>query len=39
VPLVIMTHTASVGDFRAALEEINGLDSVAAPAVYYPVAE
>ncbi len=39
VPLVIMTHTALVGDFRAALEEINRLDTVAAPAVYYPVAE
>jgi homoserine dehydrogenase len=39
VPLVIMTHTARTGDFRAALEQINRLGCVAAPSVYYPVAE
>jgi homoserine dehydrogenase len=39
VPLVIMTHTAGTGDFRAALAEIDALGSVAAPSVYYPVAD
>ena len=39
VPLVIMTHTAGTGDFRAALAGIDRLDSVGAPSVYYPVAD
>lgn len=38
-PLVIMTHAAATGDFRAALAEINRLDCVTAPGVYYPVAD
>jgi len=39
IPLVIMTHTALLGDFRAALADIDRLDCVAAPCVYYPVAD
>jgi homoserine dehydrogenase len=39
VPLVIMTHTALMGDFRAALAEIDRLGCVTAPSVYYPVAD
>ena len=39
VPLVIMTHTVQTGDFRAAVAEINSLACVAAPSVYYPVAD
>jgi homoserine dehydrogenase len=39
VPLVIMTHTALSGNFRSSLTEINRLSSVAAPCVYYPVAD
>src|SRR5438552_213309 len=39
VPLVIMTHTALTGSFRTALGEIDRLDCVAAPSVYYPVAD
>jgi homoserine dehydrogenase len=39
VPLVIMTHTALTGSFRTALAEIDHLGSVAAPSVYYPVAD
>jgi homoserine dehydrogenase len=39
VPLVIMTHTARTGSFGAALAEINQLECVAAPSVYYPVAD
>jgi homoserine dehydrogenase len=39
VTLVIMTHTALTGNFRAALTSINRLPCVAAPAVYYPVAD
>jgi homoserine dehydrogenase len=39
VPLVIMTHTAPTGNFRAALAEIDRLGSVTAPSVYYPVAD
>jgi homoserine dehydrogenase len=39
VPLVIMTHTAGTGDFRAAVAEIDALNSVTAPSVYYPVAD
>jgi homoserine dehydrogenase len=39
VPLVIMTHTARTGSFGAAIAEINQLECVAAPSVYYPVAD
>jgi homoserine dehydrogenase len=39
VPLVIMTHTAVTGDFRNALAGIDQLHYVAAPSVYYPVAD
>jgi homoserine dehydrogenase len=39
VPLVIMTHTAETGEFRAALAEIDGLAWAAAPSVYFPVAD
>ena len=39
VPLVIMTHTALTGDFRAAVAGIDGLGCVAAPSVFYPVAD
>jgi homoserine dehydrogenase len=37
VPLVIMTHTAATGKFRAAVSAIDRLPGVAAPAVYYSV--
>jgi homoserine dehydrogenase len=39
VPLVIMTHTARTGSFRAAVAEIDRLPDVTAPSVYYPVAD
>jgi homoserine dehydrogenase len=39
VPLVIMTHTAPTGSFRAALADINRLALVMAPSVYYPVGD
>ncbi len=39
VPLVIMTHTALTGDFRAAVAELDHLSCVAPPSVYYPVAD
>jgi homoserine dehydrogenase len=39
VPLVIMTHTVQSGDFRSAATEISRLPCVAAPSVYYPVAD
>jgi hypothetical protein len=39
VHLVIMTHTAKTGDFRAAVTELDRLDSVAPPSVYYPVGD
>ncbi len=39
VPLVVMTHTASTGDFRAAVAAIDRLDCVTAPSTYYPVAD
>jgi len=39
VPLVIMTHTAITGSFRTALADIDRLHYVAAPSVYYPVAD
>jgi homoserine dehydrogenase len=37
VPLVIMTHYAATGKFRAAVAAIDQLPSLAAPAVYYSV--
>jgi len=39
VQLVIMTHTAATGPFRAAAADMERLGCVAAPAVYYPVAD
>jgi homoserine dehydrogenase len=39
VPLVIMTHTALTGSFRAAVDQIDRLERVTAPTVYYPVAD
>jgi homoserine dehydrogenase len=39
VPLVIMTHTALTGDFRAAAAGIDRLPTVVAPHVYFAVAD
>jgi homoserine dehydrogenase len=39
VPLVIMTHTAQTGEFRAAVASIDALRTTAAPSVYFPVAD
>jgi homoserine dehydrogenase len=39
VPVVIMTHTTNLSAFRAAVEQIDRLRCVAAPSVYYPVAD
>jgi homoserine dehydrogenase len=39
VPLVIMTHTALYGGFRAAVDDLNHLSCMTAPSVYYPVAD
>jgi homoserine dehydrogenase len=39
VQLVIMTHTAPAGQFRAACTRLGHLACVAAPAVAYPVAD
>jgi homoserine dehydrogenase len=39
VHLVIMTHTALTGDFRAAVTELDHLDRVVPPSVYYPVGD
>jgi homoserine dehydrogenase len=39
VHLVIMTHTAKTGDFRAAVTDLDRLDSVAPPSIYYPVGD
>ncbi|MGH7173254.1 MAG: homoserine dehydrogenase, partial [Gemmataceae bacterium] len=39
VHLVIMTHTALTGDFRAAVAELDRLDRVVPPSVYYPVGD
>ena len=39
VSLVIMTHTALTGNFRAAVAAIDQLSCVVAPSVYYPVAD
>ncbi|MGL6097159.1 MAG: ACT domain-containing protein, partial [Fimbriiglobus sp.] len=37
VPLVIMTHTAETGKFRAAVRVVDGLGVTSAPAVFYSV--
>jgi homoserine dehydrogenase len=39
VPLIIMTHTVTTGDFLAALAEIDRLPSVRPASVYYPVGD
>jgi homoserine dehydrogenase len=39
VPLVIMTHTAPTGNFQATVAELDRLDCVTAPSVYYPVGD
>jgi homoserine dehydrogenase len=39
VPLVILTHTITTGDFQAAFEEINRLSCVHPPGAYYTVAD
>jgi homoserine dehydrogenase len=39
VHLVIMTHTALTGAFRAAVAELDHLTCTAAPSVYYPVGD
>jgi homoserine dehydrogenase len=39
VMLVIMTHTATTGDFREAVREIDCLSCVTAPTVFFPVAD
>ena len=39
VPLVIVTHYAATGHFRTALEKINKLSTVAAPAVFFSVGD
>jgi homoserine dehydrogenase len=39
VMLVIMTHTAAAGHFREAVGEINRLNCVTVPSVFYPVAD
>lgn len=39
VPVVIMTHTTNLLAFREAVEQIDRLACVAAPSIYYPVAD
>jgi homoserine dehydrogenase len=39
VHLVIMTHTAPTGQFRAACERLDGLACLAGPGVHYPVGD
>jgi homoserine dehydrogenase len=39
VHLVIMTHTALTGDFRAAVAELDRLPRIVSPSVYYPVGD
>jgi hypothetical protein len=34
-----MSHTALTGDFRAAVAELDHLDCVVPPSVYYPVGD
>ena len=37
VPLVLMTHQAPTGNFLATINDLNRLESIMAPCVYYPV--
>ena len=39
VPLVIVTHYAATGHFRKALEKINALNTIAAPAVFFSMGD
>jgi homoserine dehydrogenase len=39
VPLVLMTHTTTTVDFGATIAQIDKLESVLGPSVYYPVAD
>jgi homoserine dehydrogenase len=39
VQLVIMTHTASTGEFQSAAAALNGLTCVSGPCAYYPVGD
>jgi homoserine dehydrogenase len=39
VPLVLMTHTTTTVDFGVTVAQIDQLDSVLGPSVYYPVAD
>ena len=39
VPLVVVTHVAETGRFRAAVGRIDALPTVAAPAVSYPMGD
>ena len=39
VQLVIMTHTAATGAFRAAAADLDRLNCVSAPCVFYPVGD
>lgn len=39
VPLIIMTHTVTTGDFLNAVAQIDRLTSVRPPSVYYPVGD
>ncbi|MCS7138090.1 MAG: homoserine dehydrogenase, partial [Candidatus Caldarchaeum sp.] len=39
VPVVIMTHTTNLSAFRQAVAQIDRLSCVAAPSIYYPVAD
>jgi homoserine dehydrogenase len=39
VPLVVVTHVAETGRFRAAVGRMDALPAVAAPAVSYPMAD
>jgi homoserine dehydrogenase len=39
VPLVIMTHLAPTSNFVSTIHELDSLDCVEAPCVYFPVGE
>ena len=39
VPLVIVTHYAATGRFKAALAKINALGTIAAPAVFFSMGD
>jgi len=39
VHLVIMTHTATTGNFRAACARLDTLGCVGGPSVHYPVED